>query len=58
MELKITDIKPVSVPFKFPERVHVLKTVYKDWPCGSEDDHTFNSMGQCSKCGSHRTPAR
>ena len=25
--------------------------------CKTEDDHTFTSYGQCSKCGSHRKPA-
>lgn len=26
-------------------------------PCKSEDDHVFDSTGQCSLCGAHRKPA-
>jgi hypothetical protein len=25
--------------------------------CRTEDDHSFTSYGQCSKCGAHRKPA-
>lgn len=26
--------------------------------CLKEDDHSFDSTGQCRTCGSHRAPAR
>ena len=40
--------------FKLEKPIEFIK--FNFVTCPTEDDHEFNSMGQCSKCGSHRKP--
>lgn len=47
-----------GMPIYTPRNTEPLLFVSMNKICAKEDDHMFDSTGQCSICGSHRAPAR